>query len=157
MIAIRGGVITYIGGSLRAARQHFTEAPRAIDLGGKVAVPGLIDCHNHFVLMGNRPGHHTPLENAYSIADVQALYRQRASTLAASPKPPTSAANFITTIGGFTPNQFTEGRLPTLAELDAAVPHQPVFVMVGFTGPAATNTLGKEFFDNVTVPGQRGQ
>jgi predicted amidohydrolase YtcJ len=152
VIAIRGGVIVYIGGSLQAARQQFSTAPQTIDLAGKVAVPGLIDCHNHFFLMGNRPGHHTPLENAYSIADVQALYRQRARTFPKSPKPPTSAANFITTIGGFTPNQFAEGRLPTLKELDAAAPDQPVFIQVGFTGPAATNTLGKAFFENVTGP-----
>jgi hypothetical protein len=33
--------------------------------------------------------------------------------------------------GGFSPNQFKEVRLPTLAELDAAVPDNPVFVMVG--------------------------
>jgi predicted amidohydrolase YtcJ len=150
VIAIRGGVITYVGDSLGAARQHFTESPRTINLDGKVAVPGLIDCHNHFVLMGNRPGHHTPLENATSIADVLALYKARARTLAASPNPPVSAASFITTIGGFNPIQFKEGRLPTLAELDAAVPHVPVFIMVGFTGPAVTNTLGKTFFANVT-------
>ncbi len=51
------------------------------------------------------------------------------------------AANFITTIGGFAPNQFAEGRLPTpLTELDAAFPDQSVFMQVGFTGPAATNT-----------------
>jgi predicted amidohydrolase YtcJ len=152
VIAIRGGVIAYVGDSLQAARQQFSSGPQAIDLAGKVAVPGLIDCHNHFVLLGNRPGHHTPLENAYSIADVQALYRQRARTFPRSPTPPTSAANFITTIGGFTPNQFAEGRLPTLTELDAAVPDQPVFTQVGFTGPATTNTLGKAFFENVTGP-----
>src|ERR1700729_1240587 len=97
VIGIRGGVIVYVGDSLQAARQQFSSAPQAIDLTGKVAVPGLIDCHNHFVLLGNRPGHHTPLENAYSIADVQALYRQRAGTFPKSPTPPTSAANFITT------------------------------------------------------------
>src|SRR5579859_8132241 len=88
IIAIRGGVIAYVGNSLGTACQQFTDRPQAIDLGGKVAVPGLIDCHNHFVVMGNRPGHHTPLENAYSVADIQALYRQRAATLPASPNPP---------------------------------------------------------------------
>jgi predicted amidohydrolase YtcJ len=152
VIAIRGGVIVYVGESFGAARQQFSDTPLAIDLAGKVAVPGLIDCHNHFVLLGNRPGHHTPLENCYSIADVQALYRQRSQTFPKSPNPPTGAANFITTIGGFTPNQFKEGRLPTLAELDAAVPNQPVFIQVGFTGPATTNTLGKAFFENVSGP-----
>jgi hypothetical protein len=155
VIAIRDGVIAYVGNSRGAAGDQFTDRPRSIDLRGQVAVPGLIDCHNHFVLMGNRPGHHTPLENAYSIAGLQALYRQRARTLGKIARPPggaSGAADFITTIGGFTPNQFAEGRLPTLAELDAAVPDRPVFVMVGFTGPAATNTPGKAFFENVAAP-----
>jgi predicted amidohydrolase YtcJ len=152
VLAIRGGFVAYVGDSVTAAQRQFAGQPQVIDLHGRMAVPGLIDCHNHFVLMGNRPGHHTPLENASSIADVLALYAIRAATLPANPKPPASADNFITTIGGFSPNQFKEVRLPTLAELDAAVPHQPVFMMVGFTGPAVTNSLGKVFFDNVTGP-----
>jgi len=152
VLAIRGGFVAYVGDSIAAAQRQFAGQPQVIDLHGRMAVPGLIDCHNHFVLMGNRPGHHTPLENATSIADVQALYKVRAATLPASPRTPASADNFITTIGGFSPNQFKEVRLPTLAELDAAVPDQPVFMMVGFTGPAVTNSLGKVFFDNVTGP-----
>ncbi len=152
VVAIRGGVVVYVGSSLGAAEQQFASRPQVIDLHGRMAVPGLIDCHNHFVLMGNRPGHHTPLENAYSIADVQALYAARAAALPKSPNPPVSADNFITTIGGFSPNQFKEVRLPTLAELDAAVPNHPVYIPVGFTGPAVTNTLGKAFFENVTGP-----
>ncbi len=152
VVAIRGGVVVYVGNSLGAAEQQFASRPQVIDLHGRMAVPGLIDCHNHFVLMGNRPGHHTPLENAYSIADVLALYAARAKSLPKSPNPPVSAENFITTIGGFSPNQFKEVRLPTLAELDAAVPNHPVFILVGFTGPAVTNSLGKAFFENVTGP-----
>jgi predicted amidohydrolase YtcJ len=152
VIAIRGGFVAYVGHSFGIAQQQFTTKPRAIDLGGRMAVPGLIDCHNHIVLMGNRPGHHTPLENAYSIADVQAIYAARAAALPPSVNPPTSADDFVTTIGGFSPNQFAEVRLPTLAELDAAVPDHPVYISVGFTGPSATNTLGKAFFENVPPP-----
>jgi len=152
VVAIRGGFIVYVGHSVEAARRQFTREVREIDLNGRMAVPGLIDCHNHIVLMGNRPGHHTPLENAYSIADVQALYAARAATLPASPNPPVAADSFITTIGGFTDLQFKEGRLPTLAELDAAVPGHPVYLSIGFTGPSATNTLGKAFFENVPPP-----
>lgn len=152
VVAIRAGYVVYTGGSLSAALRHFSDRPRTIDLGGRTAVPGLIDCHNHIVLMGNRPGHHTPLENAYSIADVQALYAARARTLPPSPDAPASADSFITTIGGFSPNQFREGRLPTLAELDAAVPHHPVYLSVGFVGPSVTNTLGKAFFENAPAP-----
>jgi len=152
VLAIRRGVVVYVGNRLDAARRQFTGDVRVIDLHGRMAIPGLIDCHNHIVLMGNRPGNHTPLENAYSIADVQALYAARAASLPPSPNPPLSADSFITTIGGFSPNQFKEVRLPTLAELDAAVPDNPVYISVGFSGPSATNTLGKAFFENVPPP-----
>jgi predicted amidohydrolase YtcJ len=152
VLAIRRGVVVYVGNRLGAAQREFTGDVRVIDLHGRMAIPGLIDCHNHIVLMGNRPGNHTPLENAYSIADVQALYAARAASLPPSPNPPVSADSFITTIGGFSPNQFKEVRLPTLAELDAAVPDNPVYISVGFSGPSATNTLGKAFFENVPPP-----
>ncbi|KAK1761556.1 putative amidohydrolase family protein [Echria macrotheca] len=125
VLAIHDGEIVYVGNSR-----------------GRLTVPGLIDCHNHIVLLGNRPGYHTPLEYAASIPDVMATYRRRAASV---PKD----GSFITTIGGFDPIQFREGRLPTLAELDAAVPDHPVFLSVGFAGPAATNTLGRAFFTSV--------
>src|SRR5262245_61865553 len=41
---------------------------RVINLGGRTAVPGLVDNHNHFLLLGLRPGHDTRLETARSIA-----------------------------------------------------------------------------------------
>ncbi len=59
--------------------------------------------------------------------------------------------SFITTIGGFNPNQFKEVRLPTLKELDEAVPNHPVFLLVGFSGPSVTNSLGKAFFEKLSV------
>ena len=50
---------------------------QVINLGGRTAVPGLVDNHNHFMLLGLRPGHDTRLETAASIADVQAAIRAR--------------------------------------------------------------------------------
>jgi len=130
------------------------QAPRAaagrriVDLGGKTAVPGIIDNHNHIVLMGNRPGYHTPLENAGSIADVQEILAARAKEV------PRGA--WITTIGGFHRNQLAPPgqmpRLPTLRELDAAVPNNPVYLSEGFVGPSVTNTAGREFFAKQTPP-----
>ena len=111
---------------------------QVIDLGGRTVVPGLIDNHNHIVLLGLRPGHHTPIETATSFADIAAVYRDRISAA-----PP---AAFITSIGGFNPVQFAEGRLPDLAELDAIAPQNPVYLQVAFTGPATTNTAGRTFF-----------
>ncbi|KAJ6501734.1 amidohydrolase family-domain-containing protein [Mycena vitilis] len=143
VVAVREGRIVYVGDDVGQARHYFQTAPRTIDLQNHTAIPGLIDCHNHFVLLGNRPGHHTPLENAYSIADVQETYRKRAEAV--------PDGEFITTIGGFNPNQFVERRLPTLAELDEALPNHAAFVSVGFAGPAVTNTFGKSFFADVTI------
>ncbi|KAK0629471.1 amidohydrolase family-domain-containing protein [Bombardia bombarda] len=143
VISIKDGKIVYVGDSRTDALRQgsLSPSPRLVDLKGRTVVPGLIDCHNHIVLFGNRPGYHTPLENAYSIADVQATYRNRASGV------PTSS--FVTTIGGFHPNQFREGRLPTLAELDAVTPNHPVFISYSFAGPSVTNTLGKALLSSL--------
>jgi predicted amidohydrolase YtcJ len=119
-----------------------------IDLHGRTVVPGIIDNHNHIVLMGNRPGYHTPLENASSIADLQEIVSARARVI------PRSA--WVTTIGGFHRNQFfppgETPRLPTLAELDSAAPGNPVYISESFNGPSATNTLGKAFFERQAPP-----
>ncbi|KAJ3563615.1 hypothetical protein NPX13_g8134 [Xylaria arbuscula] len=144
VVGIKDGVIVYVGDDQTEALSNFVAAPDIIDLQGRTAVPGLIDCHNHIVLLGNRPSYHTPLENAYSVADVQNTYRARAGGV--------PSGKFITTIGGFHPNHFTERRLPTLAELDEAVPDHPVFISYGFAGPATTNSLGKAFFEALPSP-----
>ena len=141
-VAIKDGRFAGVDG-------HVMRGPRTkvVDLRGRTVVPGIIDNHNHIVLMGNRPGYHTPLENAYSIPDVQAIYAARAASI------PRDA--WITTIGGFhfnhlyaSPGDPTSGRFPTLQELDAAVPNNPVFMMISFTGPGATNSLGKSILES---------
>ncbi|KAI0179474.1 hypothetical protein GGR52DRAFT_308077 [Hypoxylon sp. FL1284] len=144
VVAIQDGIIVYVGDSEEDARKTVDDSVPYVDLGGKVVVPGLIDCHNHIVLLGNRPGYHTPLENAYSVADVQETYQSRAETV--------PNGSFITTIGGFHPNQFQEGRLPTMKEMDEAVPNHPVFISFGFSGAAVTNSLGKTFFEALEDP-----
>ena len=49
---------------------------------------------------------------------------------------------------------WAERRLPTLAELDAAVPTgRCLYQTAGASnGPAATNTLGKAFFESASTP-----
>src|SRR6267154_944863 len=143
-VSITEGRFAEVGHAARGQHGHDT---RVIDLRGRTVVPGIIDNHNHIVLMGNRPGFHTPLENAYSIPDVQAIYAARAAGI------PRDA--WITTIGGFhsnhiyaNPSDPLSGRLPTRAELDVAVPNNPVFIEIGFTGPATTNSAGKSLFES---------
>ena len=105
--------------------------------------PGLIDNHNHILLLGNRVGRQTPIETAASFADVTAAYLKRAKTVAST--------EFITSIGGFNPVQFAEKRLPTLAELDAIAVNNPIYMQVGFSGPSTTNTAGKAFLESKGV------
>src|SRR5437762_112039 len=139
-VLIRDGRFYQIGGSVSGLGSNV----RKIDVGGRTVLPGLVDTHNHIVLMGLRPGYHTPLENAYSIPDVQTTLAARRAVV--------PAGAWITTIGGFNPSQFRENRLPTLTELDLAVFDRPVYVQVGFAGPATTNTLGKAFFTSKGIP-----
>jgi hypothetical protein len=133
-VTIQDGRFTAVG----AAGQTLSPCTEVVDLGGRTAVPGLIDNHNHIVLLGIRPGYHTPLEGTTSIADVQDAIRARAATV------PIGA--FVTSMGGWNAAQFAEKRLPTIDELDAAAPDHPVLVFQSFTGPAATNTPGRTFF-----------
>jgi len=112
---------------------------RIIDLGGRTVVPGLVEPHIHIVSLGNRPGYHTILENTTSIREIQEALAARRKDV-----PPGA---WITSMGGWHPNQRAEHRHPTLAELDAAVPDRPVLLYERFTGPCATNSRGKPFFD----------
>ena len=138
-VSIRDGRFAEVGNPARGRHGPDT---KVIDLRGRTVVPGIIDNHNHIVLMGNRPGFHTPLENTYSISDVQAIYAARAAGLK-------SRDAWITTIGGFhfnhiygNPSDPLSGRFPTLLELDAVVPNNPAFMMISFTGPGQANSAG---------------
>jgi hypothetical protein len=99
----------------------------------------LIEAHIHSVSLANRPGYHTILENTTSIREIQ-------ETLAARRRD-APAGQWITSMGGWHTNQWAEHRHPTLKELDDAVPDRPVLLYERFTGPCATNSLGKAFFD----------
>src|ERR1051326_1817782 len=55
-VLIQNGRFAAVGNRLSA------RGARRIDLKGSTVIPGLIDAHNHIVLVGNRPGWHTPLE-----------------------------------------------------------------------------------------------
>lgn len=108
---IRNGKFETVGRS-----DHSSDDPctGVIDLHGRTAVPGLIDNHNHFVLLSLRPGHDTRLETAASIADVQNAIQARVATV--------PAGAWITSMGGWNPLNLAERRFPTLTELDAAAP-----------------------------------
>jgi predicted amidohydrolase YtcJ len=139
-VAIRNGRFVSVGNASNPG-----PGSNVINLHGRTVVPGLIESHTHFVSLANRPGYHVAQwELASNIGEVLAMLAAR--------RPDVPPGQFITAMGAGTPRMFAELRLPTLAEIDAAVPDRPVFRYQGGGGPARTNTLGKQFFENATAP-----
>jgi predicted amidohydrolase YtcJ len=134
-VAIRNGRIASVGNSAPAR----TPNTRVIDLRGRTVVPGLVEGHIHSVSLANRPGYHTILENTSSIREIQQALAARRKSV--------PEGQWITSMGGWHPNQWAEHRHPTLKELDEAVPDRPVLLYERFTGPAVTNSAGKKIFD----------
>ena len=135
-VAIRNGRFSAVGDTVQRPA-----GARVIDLHGRTVVPGLIEPHVHIVSLANRPGYHTILENTRSIREVQEALAARRKDV--------PQGQWITSMGGWHPNQWAEHRHPTLKELDEAVPDRPVLLYERFTGPCATNSLGKAFFDKM--------
>src|SRR5690242_2117231 len=131
---IQDGKFTAVG---KNGDTRTSPCTRTINLRGRAVVPGLIDNHNHIVLLGMRPGYDLRLETAASIADIQAMLKTKAKSV--------PAGQFITTLGDFNAKQVAEKRLPTLAELDAALPDHPYLLNGGGT---VTNSRGKAFFES---------
>ena len=140
-VTVKDGRFTAVGNGAHAQGPGV----RVINLKGRTMVPGIIESHTHFVSLANRPGYHVAQwELASNIAEVLELLAARRRDV-----PP---GQFITAMGAGTPRMFAELRLPTLAEIDSAVPDRPVFLYQGGGGPARTNTLGKQFFESATAP-----
>jgi len=135
---IQNGRFTAVGNNLPVPRNV-----KRVDVKGRTVIPGLIDAHNHIVLVGNRPGWHTPLEHVFTVPDAIAALKARSAEV--------PAGEFISTIGPVSAMQFMERRLPSLAELDAV--NRPVYIQAA-QGGARTNSQGKSWLEarGVTVP-----
>ena len=137
-VTVRKGRITTVGNA--AQRPATPPGTQVIDLRGRTVVPGLIESHVHGLELGLRVGYHMLLvENTTTIREVQEALAAHRKTV--------PEGQWITAMGAWHPNQWAEHRHPTRKELDEAVPDRPVLLFERFTGPAATNTLGKTFFD----------
>ncbi len=142
-VTIRNGRFASVGHDSGGNGGGDPGCKQVINLENRLVLPGLVDNHNHILLLGLRPGYHTPLESATSFADIRAIYQERIQSA--------PSGVFITTIGGFNPVQFAEKRLPNLTELDAIAPGNPVYLQVAFTGPSTTNSAGRAFFSSKGV------
>ncbi len=119
-VAIKDGRFTHVGAAseivpLAGARS------RVIDLKGRRALPGLHDNHIHIIRGGLNFNLELRWDGVRSLADAMYMLKLQ---VAVTPPP-----QWIRVVGGFTEHQFFEKRLPTIAELNAAAPETPVFLL----------------------------
>src|SRR5436190_17601538 len=135
-VLIRNGRFVAVADNVAAQGNNV----RTVNLMGKTVIPGLIDAHNHIVLVGNRPGWHTPLEHVFTIPDMIAELKTRSAEV--------PRGEFITTVGPISAMQFMERRLPNLMELDAV--DRPVYIQAA-QGGTRTNNQGKAWLEGKGV------
>lgn len=133
-VAIAGKRILYVG-SDAGARAFQTEQTRVIDLGGRLASPGLIDCHTHpiasyaplFIMIDFRGAATSSLKKFLSIIE------EKAKTL---PKGAWILGR------GYDESKFSEGSTPpTAAMLDELTTEHPVFIRRTCGHVAVLNSL----------------
>ncbi|WP_165964154.1 amidohydrolase [Actinomadura sp. KC216] len=144
-LAVRDGRIV-AAGSADAARRAVAPDADVIDLGGRRAVPGLIDAHVHFVRAGLTWNEEIRWEDVPDLGT--ALGRLAA---AARDRP---AGTWLKVVGGWHPDQFAERRAPTRDELDAIAPGHPVFVQCMYSwGMLNTRALTEVGLDRAVAEG----
>lgn len=118
-IALAGGRVVAIGDDDDVAT-YVPLAARVIELEGRRVLPGLNDSHIHAVRGGVSWTRTVHWEDVRSLSE--GLERLRADAATRAP------GEWVAVVGGWHSSQLAEGRAPTRAELDAAVPDHPVYV-----------------------------
>jgi predicted amidohydrolase YtcJ len=135
--ATRGEKIVAVGGEadimgLRGANT------RVVDAGGRRVIPGLNDSHLHLV----RGARDYNLELRWD--GLESL--QRGLQMIAEQAMRTPKGQWVRVLGGWSPYQFREKRMPTVAELNLAAPDTPVYVLfaysAGFLNRAGVAAIG---------------
>ncbi|MBO1331422.1 amidohydrolase [Streptomyces sp. VRA16 Mangrove soil] len=119
-LAVRDGVLTVVGDDKDVAG-HIGPATRVVDALGRRVVPGLNDAHVHVIRGGLNYVLELRWDGVRSLREGLAMLREQA---ARTPK-----GQWVRVVGGWSAEQFAERRLPTVAELNAAAPDTPVFVL----------------------------
>lgn len=141
-VAVTGNRIAAVGTERDVMRLR-GPATRVVDLGGRMAIPGLNDSHTHLL----RGGLNFMMELRWDGLTSLAEALRRLKSQAARTPPP----QWVRVVGGWSRDQFTERRLPTLEEINKATGDTPALVLfqysMGFINRAGLRVLG---FDRTT-------
>lgn len=119
-VAIANGRFTAIGGEQDIMKLAGPKT-QVIDLGGRRAIPGLMDSHTHPIRGGLNFNMELRWDGVPSLVDAMKMLKAQAKR---TPPP-----QWVRVVGGFTEYQFAEKRMPTLKEINEAAPDTPVFIL----------------------------
>ncbi len=119
-LAVQGGRV-HATGSTPAMLALAGPQTLRVDLEGRRVVPGLNDSHTHLIRAGLNYNMELRWDGVPTLADAMAMLRAQ---VAITPPP-----QWVRVVGGFSEHQFSEKRLPTLDEINAAAPDTPVFIL----------------------------
>jgi len=119
-IAIAGDKVVGVG-ARRDLERLKSPSTKIVDAGGRTIVPGLNDAHTHFIRGGLTYSQEVRWDGVPSLALALRMLKEQAQR--------TPAPHWVQVVGGWTPYQFKEKRLPTLDDINAACGDVPCFVM----------------------------
>jgi len=136
-VAMKGGMITAVGSNAQVMKLK-TQGTQVIDAGGRTVIPGLNDSHVHVIRQGLNYNAELRWDGVTSLKKALQMLKEQAAR--------TPDGAWIKVVGGWNEFQFEEKRLPTLAEINEAVPDKPVFLLylygLGFLNKKGIEVLG---------------
>lgn len=136
-LSIRDGLVFRTGETSEILSTKSPET-QVINLGGRTVVPGLNDSHIHAVRVGTSYNSELRWDRIGSLSEALERVAKQAER--------TPEGQWVRVMGGWSPFQFVENRMPTPEELTNAAPDTPVFVLFlcnrGFLNRAGVEALG---------------
>lgn len=136
-IALKDGQVLALG-TAEEIEAYQGKVTQVIDANGRRVVPGLNDSHLHATRGGRFYNTELRWDGVASLEQGLQMIREQSER--------TPDEEWVRVIGGWSPYQFTEKRMPTIPELNAAAPETPVFVLFlysqGFLNAAGVEALG---------------
>jgi len=123
-VAVRGERFAAVGGETEVMRLA-GERTTVVDAGGRRVIPGLNDSHLHAIRGGLQFNLELRWNGVGSLARGLQMIRDQAQR--------TPPGQWVRVMGGWSPYQFAEKRMPTVAELNRAAPQVPVLVLFGYS------------------------
>ncbi|MHA4866351.1 amidohydrolase [Duganella sp. PWIR1] len=136
-LAIKDGKIEAVGSNAQILKLKSSNT-QVIDAAGKTVIPGLNDSHLHVIRQGLNYNAELRWDGVTSLKKALQMLKEQAAR--------TPDGAWVKVVGGWNEFQFEEKRLPTLEEINEAVPDKPVFLLylygLGFLNKKGIETLG---------------